>query len=155
MTGQLPRISCTLENDTAWLGTIAQRSSFFGSTKAIIIMIMYCWSELCINTMIYQYKHGRVNSSLQLCCTNSRRRQRIDAYNMTACKPFGFNVNTSYWPRWYKVCSDGAIATDIFFTNGLHRILEFSHGVITTILLNPIQPINCNFQIAVAIAPCA
>ena len=45
---------------------------------------------------------------------------------------------------------------DLFITtNGLHRIqYKFSHGVIGAMTLNPVQLINCDEQIAVAITPC-
>ena len=73
------------------------------------------------------------------------------AYYMTAYKAFGFNVNTSYdtrsvqmvWLRlWFFLSQMGYIGFNKW------------HCVITTMILNPIQSISCNFRIAVAIAPC-
>ena len=50
-----------------------------------------------------------------------------------------------------KGCSHGAIATAIFFMQTIQ--CKCSHGVVVGVIPNPMQPINRDKQIAVAIVP--
>ena len=73
-------------------------------------------------------------------------------------KPNGYcNLNRVINQRYEwttKGCSHSVTASAIFYHNKRKIKCKCSRGAIATVTLNSIQPINCDKQIAVTIAPC-